>query len=1283
MSASAQQVQPSATMLRYPAVSESRVAFVYAGQVWTAPKSGGTAIPIASPVGQAGFPKFSPDGKSIAFVANYDGGRDIYTVGTEGGVPRRVTHHPGNESISQWTSDDQLVFVTTGFGGLQRQSQLLVVSPEGGMPTKLPMAYAGFGSLSPDGEWVAFTPHSTDNRTWKRYRGGMATDVWLLNLKTKESRQITDWEGTDTLPMFGFGREGGATVYYLSDAGPEHRLNIWSYSIASGERKQLTSFKDDDVRWPSAGPNENRGRGDIVFQLGAKLMILDLDTRETRAIRVSIPGARPKIADRTENAGETIQSASLSPSGKRVVLSARGDIWSVPAKEGVTRNLTQSGDVFERGATWSPDGRWIAYLSDKSGEYELWVRPSDARPEFKDAEKKDAEKKDAEKKDAESKDTDKPVDSGSDIKPSGPRGPVKLTNLGTGFRQNLTWSPDSKHIAFTDHIGNLQVVSLKIEGESMTGDFKQVDKDPWSEDVALAWAHDSSRLAYTRADDGNSNECIWFWETLSGEKHRVTSPMFAARSPAFDRKGEFFYYISRSDFGAPMYADMDTTFIYGGTDRIHMVPLRGDVAIPLAPKTGDEEVKPEKDAKKKDGTSKTDKAPEKTPGAQKDAKPDDGVSGTWTGTADGVPDSPGPVPFTLKIRIDDNGSISGNILGHFGAASVSGSYQKDSGSVVLNFSVNGSPCSMSGTLKDKELSGSWSFGEAAGGPSGAFKASRSAAWSSDDDKEEGKKEDGGANDGASKSKPLVVELQGFEERAIRLPMSAGNYANLAVSHDGKLLYVVGGVRGSQDKPNIKIFDPKDDTKEEKVVAADARGFDISADGKKLLVQRGRRLQIVDPVAGGGKAQDVSTSGLRVMINPREEWKQIFDDAWRIQRDYFYVDNMHGVDWNALRTHYGAMIEDAASREDVHYIIGELISELNIGHAYVQNPGDIGPQPSNVAVGMLGCDFALENGAYRISHVLSGGPWDADARSPLAQGVHPQSGKPVKVKAGQYVLEVNGVRIDAKVDPWRAFIGMADKPTLLTISDKPEKDAGAYEVLVTPMGSDSGLRFRDWIERNRKYVEEKSGGKVAYVYVPNTGVDGQNELYRQFFAQRQLPGMIIDERWNGGGQIPTRFIEILNRPVTNYWARRGFNDWTWPPDAHVGVKCMLINGLAGSGGDMFPWLFKANHLGKLIGTRTWGGLVGISGNPGFIDGGSMTSPTFGFYEKDGTWGVEGHGTDPDMLVVDDPGKMLDGGDPQLDAAIQHVLSELQQSPVAVPSRPASPNRSGMGIPDADR
>lgn len=1141
--------RPHGGMLRYPDVSATHVAFVYANDIWLVPRDGGLAAPLASPPGQEAFPRFSPDGRQIAFLGNYEGNPDLYVLPVTGGVAARVTHHPSAELLTDWTAEGRLLYFASGLGGLTRQTQLFTVDPAGGLPAQVPVPYGANGAISADGTWLAYTPHSIDMRTWKRYRGGMATDIWLFNLKDRSSRQITNWEGTDTLPMW-----HGDTVYYLCDAGENHKLNLWAYRVSDGQRRQVTNLDTFDCRWPAMGPGPD-GKGEIVFQHGSNLMLLDLATEKSRTVEVVIPGDRPKIRAKAVDPLDNLGGTDLSATGKRVVIEARGDLFTVPAQEGSTRSLTRTSGVAERDPSWSPDGRWIAYFSDATGEYELYVTRADGKGETR-----------------------------------------QLTRDSRTFYYNPRWSPDSKWIVTNDKAGVSRLHNVE------TAETKVLDVDPWTGAPDMSWSHDSGWITWARGTETNTNGAIFLHHVATGETHQVTSGMFNDSAPTFDRKGDYLYFASNREFTRPTYEDVGTTFIYADTDRLILVPLRKDVKSPYLAKSDEEE--PKKEGEKKEGDEKKDGE------EKKDEDRDDG---------DPPADADKP---------------------------------------------------------DKES------GDAVGGD-----AQESGDKPSDDGKGE-KKDDKDAKKDEEK-KPVTIDLDGFERRAILLPVDRGQFFGLMVSEKGHLVYGRARAGGADIGPgggiSLKILDAiaeKKDDRKEKTIAEGVAGFGLSADGKKLLVVKpgGRQMYVVEPAADQKLEKAVPLDGLRMTVEPREEWRQIFTEAWRVQRDFFYDPHMHGVDWNEVRERYLKMLEDCTSREDVTYVIGEMISELNVGHAYARGGGDVEQGPS-VSVGMLGCDFERvtdpQAGAvYRIARILEGAPWDLDARGPLSE-------PGVNVKEGDFLLAVNGAPIDPAKDPWAAFQGLAGKTVTLTVSEKASLDDSAREVVVTLLSSDTNLRYRAWIERNRKYVADKTDGRVGYIYVPNTGIDGQNDLFRQFYGQRYKAALIIDERWNGGGQIPTRFIELLNRPVTNYWARRDGNDWTWPPDSHQGPKCMLINGLAGSGGDMFPALFRQSGLGKLIGMRTWGGLVGISGNPQLIDGGNITAPTFAFYERDGTWGIEGHGVDPDLEVIDDPAKMADGGDPQLDAAIAHMLEELQRNPYVKPARPAYPDRSGMGIREEDK
>lgn len=1218
-------VNPHGGMIRYPDVSDSNIVFVYANDLWIVPREGGAARPLASPPGAETNPKFSPNGQTIAFAGNYEGDRDIYTIPIEGGVSTRVTHHPDGERITDYSSTG-IVFNSSGLAGLARQDQIFTVGPEGGLPEELPVPYGAAGAVSDDGQWLAYTPFNRDARTWKRYRGGLASDIWLFNLENGASRKITEWEGTDTIPMW-----HGETVYYLSDAGPEARLNIWAYNSRTQERRQVTSFNDYDVKWPSIGPGPN-GEGEIVFQLADALHLLNLRTASTTEVSMTIPGDRPTIRTQTIDASEFMQSAGISSTGKRAVVGARGDVWTLPAEEGIPRNLTRTDGVYERNPAWSPDGRWIAYFSDASGDYELYITQSDGQGETK-----------------------------------------QLTEESSTFYTSIVWAPDSEKIAFTDKAGNIHLHS------TATGETKIIDTDPFAFDFSsnsLNWSHDSRWLTYALAGEQFTTRVI-VYNTETDQRHEVTAGMFTDSQPAFDRKGDYLYFTSARSF-APTYSDVDTTFVYDDSQVLLAVPLRDDIESPWLPESDEEEWEEETGAEEaEEGEAKGDDETEdddedvaddegdaqEEPEEEQEPAPDDGISGTWNCTVDAEGLPPG-LEVTLYLTLSDDNSITGSVSTTMGGGTVSGTFTPTGeGEGELNLTIvtdAGDTATVTAKVSDNSMTGEVSADMFAGTITGTRDVS-----ATDEDA-----------DDAADDKPaetVEIDLDGFEGRAILLPVPPGSFNQLAVNDKNQLLYARTSQRSDGGGAAIQVFDIDSDDKAEKNVVAGAAGFDISGDGKKLLIRRGNGFAILNASAGASP-KNVPTDNMRVRIDPRKEWKQIFNDAWRLMRIYFYDPNMHGVDWAAIREQYEPMIDDAVNREEVSFVISEMISELNVGHAYYFG-GDVEDQPSE-SVGMLGVDFELDNGAYRIAKIHQGAPWDVDARGPLSQ-------PGVDVNEGDYLLAVNDEPLDTSRDPWAAFVGLAGATVKLTVSEDPELNDNDREVLVEPIASEVDLRYRDWIEANRSYVEEQTGGKVGYVYVPDTGVNGQTNLVRQLQGQLRTPALIIDERWNGGGQIPTRFIEILNRPVTNYWARRDQNDWPWPPDAHQGPKCMLINGPAGSGGDAFPYYFRQAGLGKLIGSRTWGGLVGISGTPGLIDGAVVTAPTFAFYEVDGTWGVEGHGVDPDIPVVADPAKMQDGGDPQLDAAIAHMLEELERNPYVAPSRPPSPDRSGMGLPEEDK
>jgi C-terminal processing protease CtpA/Prc/WD40 repeat protein len=1028
----------------------------------------------------------------------------------------------------------------------------------------------------------------------------------------------------------------GDTVYYLSDNGEEEKLNIWAYDVRRNEREQITRFTEYDVKWPSIGPGE-RGQGEIVFQNGSELYLLNLRNKASKPVKVIIPGDRPTIRTRRIDVSNRLGGGGISATGKRATVEARGDIWTVPAENGAPRNLTRTSGVAERSPAWSPDGRWIAYFSDETGDYELYITQSDGKGETK-----------------------------------------QLTEGSKTFYMDAFWSPDSKKIALLEK--DARILLHDIE----SGETKEIDQDPRAQYMDLKWSHDSRWITYARSLEEIMGTAICVYDVENGELHQVTSGMFPDFSPTFDRKGDYLYFASNRRF-SPSYEDYGATWIYDEGGVLIAVPLRSDVEAPWQLESDEEEWE-EEEAKDEDGevgeegaegdeddgdaeaeNGEGEKA-EDGNGDDEEEAPKHPLHGVWEGSVSGlkamlepmIPPDAGieisdTAPYSMNIFVDEEGNISGTstieIMGQSQTEDLGEvTFNEETGEYVEIDEEEGNRSVMRGTLENGTISGTW---EVTGMMTG------SGTWSVTRTEEE-------AEEPEEAAEVVEIELEGFEQRAIMLPVGVGNYANLAVNDKNQLLYVKRG-------DGIKLFDISDDKKAEQNVASGAMGFDISADGKKIIYRDSGGFKI-GKAGAGAAGKPISTAGMIAYVNPREEWKQVFTDAWRIQRDFFYAANMHGVNWQAVYEQYLKMLEFCNTREDVSYVIGEMIGELNVGHSYYFG-GDT-DFASQVGSGTLGVDFALENGAYRITKIHTGAPWDVDARGPIM-------GSGADIKEGDYLLAVNGLPMDTSRDPWAAFIGLAGRTTTLTVSEKPEMDDDAREVLIKPANSDGVLRFRAWIEANRKYVEEMTDGKVGYIYVRDTSIPGQSDLVRQFVGQHGKEALIIDERWNGGGQLPDRFIELLNRPLSSYFAIREGKEWKVPMVSHQGPKCMLINGNAGSGGDMFPWLFRDAGLGPLIGTRTWGGLVGMIGNPPLIDGGYTSVPRIAFFEPDGTWAVEGHGVDPDIEVIADPSLMVDGGDPQLDKAIEVMLAELEKNPFVPTKRPEWPDRSGIGIEESDK
>ena len=1076
-------------LLRQPDVHGDTIVFVYAGDLWTVPAEGGVARRLTSDEGLELFPKISPDGRWVAFTGDYSGTRQVHVIPIEGGTPRQLTFRndvgelPPRGGIDNrvlgWTPDGgKVVFGAHRLPWSDRWEVPYAVPFAGGMEEPLGVPQGSAADLSPDGTRVAYTPLTREFRTWKRYHGGTAQDVWTFDLRDGSARQLTDYDGTDNQPMW-----LGETIYFTSDRAGG-RLQLFRLdaegSTGAGPR-QMTRHDPWDVLWPSAGP------GGIVYEAGGWIWRFDPAAETTARVPIRVYGDFAGRLPRFVQAADDVDSAGISPSGARALFGARGDLFTAPAEKGEVRNLTRSQGVRERDPAWSPDGRWVAYWSDRTGEYELYVRPADGGGEERR------------------------------VTSDGAAEPV--------WRNGVRWSPDGSKLAFGDRRARLRVVDVA------SGEVTTVDRGRFGDIGDHRFSPDGRWLAYTKAG-ASQLPSVWVHDLEAGESYQLTGDDTAEAEPVWDPKGRYLYFLSDRDFNLT-FSGFEFAFVYTEPTRVYAALLTEDAPPLLLPESDEEAVE--------------------------------------------EPEPPG---------VSDAGA--------------------------------GRPADGAATAAK------------AGPRRGAGQAETG--------------EDGG--------EPVRVEVEPerFESRIRALPGPPGSYRSLAAV-DAGVLYLEGD--GPETK--LQLFDLE--AEEEQTVLEGVQDYELAAGGGKLLYRTfgpdGPSWGIAE-TKPGQKAADgtLDLSGLELRIDPPAEWRQGFVDGWRILRDWFYDPEMHGLDWQAMREKYEPLVDHLAHRADLDYVLGELGAELSAGHVYVQTSDDW--QAERREGGLLGAEVAADpSGYFRVEEIFPGENWHEAFRSPLTE-------PGVEVSPGDLILAVDGVPTRTVENFYRLLEGKADRVVTLRVA-ADASGAGVREVRVRPVERETNLRYLAWVESRRRYVAERSGGRIGYIHLPNTAVEGTRELYRGFYAQAGKDALILDDRYNGGGFIPDGMIALLERPLLSYWVRRDVEPFTTPGFVHRGPKAVLTNGYAGSGGDAFPWYFRERGLGPVIGTRTWGGLIGISGNPALADGGIVLAPTFRFVTPQGLWAVEGKGVEPDVVVVDRPDLEARGVDASLDRAIEELLRELEETP----------------------
>ncbi len=1110
-------------LLRKPTISKTQVAFSYGGDLWIVDRNGGEARRLTSDIGIEIDPIFSPDGSMIAFTGEYDGNEDVYVMPAAGGVPKRLTSHPGSDQVVGWTRDGKRILFRSPRGSYAGFTQLYTMSLTGGLPEVLPLPMAVEGSYSPDSSELAYVPFTNFRESWqfqrglKHYRGGTASPVWIAKLSDSSVEKVPRKNSNDSTPMW-----LGNKVYFLSDRdGP---VSLYVYDPANKQVSLALQSNGMDIKSASAGPDA------IVYEQFGSIHVFDPATGKQNAVNIHVTGDFPAVRPHFVDAGEHIENGDISPTGARAVFEAHGEILTVPVEHGDIRNLTNTPGAADRDPSWSPDGKWIAYFSDESGEYALHLRSQDGM------------------------------------------GDVRKIDLGKppSFFYSPTWSPDNKKIAYTDKRLNLWYVDIDA------GKPVLVDTNPFDgANFNPAWSPDSRWMAYTRQLD-SSLHAVFIYGLADGSKHQITDGLSDTASAAFDKNGKYLYFFASTDVGPTLAASMGA-FKIPVTRSAYVVVLRSDLKSPLAPQSDEEKVASDKSAAPADDCkpSQEEGKPAEKPAADTSAKGDD----------------------------------------------------------------------------------------------------KSSAQKKDEKKDEQAAKD------AEKTPEVKIDFDNINQRILALPIPAKNYDRLLAGKT-HVLYLTEGPTVDTGGPTGHLVHKFDIcTRKTEKLLDNIGGFAISSNGEKALYEQLPPLNPIAPPGGpihgswaikpvdalgkpgepGKPDGTLHTEAMKIYVDPRAEWQQMFHEVGRIERDFFYDPNLHGANLKALMAQYQPYVDNVMSRADLNYIFADMLGEITAQHVYIF--GGDRPEVKQVNVGLLGADYTIDHDRYRFAKVYFGENWNPDLRAPLTE-------PGVNVRQGEYLLAVDGRELHGNDDIYSFFIERAGKEVQLKVGPDPG-GTNARTVTVVPIGNERTLRLREWMDSNRRKVDELSNNQLAYVYLPDTAVGGFTNFNRYYFPQNDKQGAVIDERFNGGGWLADYIVDWLSRPLLMSAMTREGKDINLP-QVIFGPKVMLINQYAGSGGDALPWMFKRLNIGPLIGTRTWGGLIGIGGYPSLIDGGQITAPRFGLFNPNtGEFDVENIGVAPDIEVDLDPALWRQGHDPQLEKAVSVALTNLKEHPVPPIKRPKYP------------
>jgi tricorn protease len=1299
---------------RFPTIQKDTVVFVSEDDLWSVPASGGVARRLTSNLGEVTYPMLSPDGELLAFVGREEGAAEVYVMPAQGGSARRLTYLSTLPRVVGWMPDSREIIFTSSYGQPNsREMVLFTVNADSrnGEVKQLPYGAARAISFGPGGR-VVIGRNTGDPARWKRYRGGTAGHLWIdAEGNGNFTRYLADLQGNITSPMWlvnpqvenDLGR-----IYFVSDH--EGVGNLYSSRPDGTDIQRHTDHEDYYVRNPDSDGTR------IVYHVGADLFIYDPATDTSTRIEVEYHSPRVQRNRKFVDAGRYLNEYSLHPSGQAIAITTRGKAFTFYNHEGPVVQYGKRDGVRYRHPTWLHDGKRLVIVSDEPGEetLELYNGQPNKPPQRIDG-----------------------LDIGRvvSIKASPVDDKVALTNhryelllldletrtlevidrspyLGiSGF----DWSPDGRWIAYsfsaTSRTSEIRLYHLPDPEADITDDEEKGDKEQGE-------AKDNGNTAQESGDalpaaEGDSDtqraqaeEAMHQVEkavgalplTTRGQRHVITRPVLHDVRPAFDPDGKYLYFLSYREFN-PVYDGLHFDLGFPWGMRPYLITLRADLPNPFIPVpdlAGEDEGDGDDDGEYVDEEDDEDVVDDEDDLDEEEGDDDD--------DDDEADDD--------EEEDDDDEAEDGDEIDGGGDEEVVRRRALRYTSRMARTSLLNAEPPSSTAQKDGE----------------GKKASNAEKRNSDDKK--GKRKG---------PKPIRIDLEGIEQRVLAFPVPDGRYGQIA-GVPNKALFTLFPIQGQLDggyerddeqseSGSLRAYDFREYRSE--TLAENVSSFEISANLKKLIYWSRGQLRVINAgekaPSGGGPSRKtgwINLGRVKVSVHPQSEWEQMFREAWRLQRDHFWTEDMSEVDWQTVYHRYYALIPRVSTRGEFSDLLWEMQGELGTSHAY-EFGGDYRSRPY-YGQGFLGAELTWdpEAGGYRVGELLVGDPWESEATSPLtAPGVN--------IQPGDVIVAINGQPLDAETSPAQLLVNQAGQEVLLTLLARPKagngngngKDApktvsdkilqdvhpqqsgeeqgkgsegeasipdaappmggttsrSERTVVVKTIGSEAQARYRKWVNDNRRKVHEATNGRVGYVHIPDMGAEGYAEFHRGYLAEVDRDALIVDVRYNGGGHVSPLILEKLARRRLGYDKSRWGGLVPYPSESVAGPLVALTNEHAGSDGDIFCHSFKMLKLGPLIGKRTWGGVIGIAPRHALVDGTVTTQPEYSFWFEDVGWNVENYGTDPDIEVDITPQDYRNGADPQLDRAIQEALRLMEQTTRKLPELTTKPSRALPKLP----